>query len=325
MNVSERQQTNSSGSSPPPYAIALIVVLSLIILVVITVIIIVLSMYLLSCYRSNNKQPVKGAPSISIEAASSVVDITVGSTDWSAGSDAGAPLLMQAHISRQITRVDLIGRGRYGQVWRGYYKGEEVAVKVFQSIEEVSWQHEKDIYIKCNLRHPNILRFIAADRSDAGMFIENWLIAEFCDNGNLYDYLQCYVLAETTVVEMTNDIASGLFFIHSEINGTEGKAAIAHRDLKSRNILVKKDLSLCIGDFGLAVRHNINNDTIEELPTRKVGTKRYLAPEILDESMNMKIFDSFKRADIYSFGLVLWEIMRRGQCSGEWHLVNLIS
>ena len=274
-------------------------------------------MYLLSCYRSNRKQPVKPASSITIEAASSVVDITVSSTDWSAGSDAGAPLLGQAHISRQITKVDLIGRGRYGQVWRGYYKGEYVAVKVFQSIEEVSWQHEKDIYINCNLRHPNILRFIAADRSDAGMFIENWLIAEFCDNGNLYDYLHCYELDEITVVEMSNDIASGLVFMHSEITGTEGKAAIAHRDIKSRNILVKKDLSLCIGDFGLAVRHNINNDTVEELPTRKVGTKRYLAPEILEETMNMRIFDSFKRADIYSFSLVLWEIMRRGQCSGK--------
>jgi len=311
------ESSSSEDSSPPAYAIALIVVLSFIILVVATIIIIILSVYFFSYYRNNRKQPIKVvASTCSIDAVSSV-DITVSSCDWSAGSDSGFPLLVQSHIARQITREHLIGRGRYGQVWKGYYKGEDVAVKIFQSIEETSWLHEVDIYNKCALRHPNILRFIAADRSDAGMFIENWLIAEYCDNGNLYDYLQCYVLAETTVVEMAHDIASGLVFIHSEITGTEGKASIAHRDLKSRNILVKKDLSLVIGDFGLAIRHDINNDTVEEAPTQRVGTKRYLAPEVLDETMNMKIFDSFKRADIYSFGLVLWEIVRRGQCNGE--------
>lgn len=314
-------ESSSSNSSPPAFAIALIVVLSFIILVVAIIIVIILSMYFYSYYR-NNKPPIKdAASSCSIDMVSSV-DMTVSSGDWSAGSDSGLPVLVQAHIARQITRVHLIGRGRYGQVWRGYYKGEDIAVKVFQSIEETSWLHEVDIYNKCALRHPNILRFIAADRSDAGMFIENWLIVEYCENGNLYDYLQCYVLAEATVVAMAHDIASGLVFIHSEIMGTEGKASIAHRDLKSRNILVKKDLSLVIGDFGLAVRHDISEDTVEEEPTQRVGTKRYLAPEILDETMNMKIFDSFKRADIYSFGLVLWEIVRRGQCNGKHLLIN---
>ena len=315
-------ESGSSESSPPPYAIALIVILSFIILVVAIVIIGILSMYCLSWYRNNKKQPINmAASSCSIDAVSSV-DITVSSSDWSAGSDSGLPVLFQAHIARQIIRDHLIGRGRYGQVWRGYYKGEDVAVKVFQSIEETSWLHEVDIYNKCGLRHPNILRFIAADRSDAGMFIENWLIAEYCENGNLYDYLQCYVLEEATVVAMAHDIASGLVFIHSEITGTEGKASIAHRDLKSRNILVKKDLSLVIGDFGLAVRHDINADKVEEAPTQRVGTKRYLAPEILDGTMDMTIFDSFKRADIYSFGLVLWEIVRRGQCNGKLLAMN---
>lgn len=320
VNVSA--ESSSSDSSPPPYAIALIVVLSFIILVVAVIIIIILSLYCLSWYR-NGKQPIKDTGSMGTFDVSTE-DITNSTTDWSAGSGSGLPVLFQAHIARQITREHLIGRGRYGQVWRGYYKGEDVAVKVFQSIEETSWLHEVDIYHKCGLRHPNILRFIAADRSDAGMFIENWLIAEYCENGNLYDYLQCYVLAEATVVAMAHDIASGLVFIHSVITGTEGKASIAHRDLKSRNILVKKDLSLVIGDFGLAIRHDINNDMVEEPPTQRVGTKRYLAPEILDGTMNMNIFDSFKRADIYSFGLVLWEIVRRGQCDGEYFNVILL-
>ena len=43
----------------------------------------------------------------------------------------------------------------------------------------------------------------------------------------------------------------------------------------------------------------------------KVGTKRYLAPEVLDESINPNQFESWKRADIYSVGLVFWELARR--------------
>ena len=43
----------------------------------------------------------------------------------------------------------------------------------------------------------------------------------------------------------------------------------------------------------------------------KVGTKRYMAPELLDESINENIFDCWKRADVYSLGLVYWELARR--------------
>ena len=48
-----------------------------------------------------------------------------------------------------------------------------------------------------------------------------------------------------------------------------------------------------------------------------MGTKRYMAPEVLDETINMNHFESFKRADVYSFGLVLWEIARRCSVGGE--------
>lgn len=59
-----------------------------------------------------------------------------------------------------------------------------------------------------------------------------------------------------------------------------GKPAIAHRDLKSKNILVKSNLSCAIGDLGLAVRHDVKNDTVDIPSTHRVGTKRYMAPEV---------------------------------------------
>lgn len=59
------------------------------------------------------------------------------------------------------------------------------------------------------------------------------------------------------------------------IFGSLGKPAIAHRDLKSKNILVKKNGTCCIADLGLAVRHDSATDTIDIAPNHRVGTKRY--------------------------------------------------
>lgn len=58
--------------------------------------------------------------------------------------------------------------------------------------------------------------------------------------------------------------------------------------------------------------------TVSSPLMRLVGSVfyRYMAPEILDDTMNVNIFESFKRADIYSLGLVYWEISRRCSVGG---------
>lgn len=95
-----------------------------------------------------------------------------------------------------------------------------------------------------------------------------------------------------------------------------GKPAIAHRDLKSKNILVKQNGTCAIGDLGLAVRHDVSTDTVDIPLNNRVGTKRYMAPEVLDETMKTDHFDSFKRADVYALGLIFWEISRRCSVGG---------
>lgn len=49
------------------------------------------------------------------------------------------------------------GKGRYGEVWRGQWQGENVAVKIFSSRDEKSWFRETEIYNTVLLRHENIL------------------------------------------------------------------------------------------------------------------------------------------------------------------------
>lgn len=53
-------------------------------------------------------------------------------------------------------------------------------------------------------------------------------------------------------------------------------------------------------------------------PNTRVGTKRYMPPEVLDESLNRNHFQSYIMADMYSFGLILWEVARRCVSGGKW-------
>uniref|UniRef100_A0A8C5WNB8 receptor protein serine/threonine kinase n=1 Tax=Laticauda laticaudata TaxID=8630 RepID=A0A8C5WNB8_LATLA len=75
----------------------------------------------------------------------------------SSGSGSGLPLLVQRTIAKQIQMVKQIGKGRYGEVWMGKWRGEKVAVKVFFTTEEASWFRETEIYQTVLMRHENIL------------------------------------------------------------------------------------------------------------------------------------------------------------------------
>lgn len=153
--------------------------------------------------------------------------------------------------------------------------------------------------------------------SDNGTWTQLWLVTDYHERGSLFDYLSKNTVDIGGMLKMASSIANGLAHLHMEILGTQGKPAIAHRDLKSKNILVKSNGTCAIADLGLAVRYDSLTNSVDIPPNPRVGTKRYLAPEVLDESINISHFDSFKRADIYSFGLCIWEIARRCSVGGK--------
>uniref|UniRef100_A0A8C9WAW5 Activin receptor type-1 n=1 Tax=Scleropages formosus TaxID=113540 RepID=A0A8C9WAW5_SCLFO len=232
------------------------------------------------------------------------------------GSGSGLPFFVQRTVARQITLNECVGKGRYGEVWRGQWQGESVAVKIFSSRDEKSWFRETEIYNTVLLRHENILGFIASDMTSRNSSTQLWLITHFHELGSLYDYLQQSTLDAAACLRMALSVASGLAHLHVEIFGTQGKPAIAHRDLKSKNILVKRNGQCCIADLGLAVMHFQDTNELDVGNNPKVGTKRYMAPEVLDDTIQMDCFESYKRVDIWAFGLVLWEIARRTVSNG---------
>ncbi|KAJ8911325.1 hypothetical protein NQ315_017021, partial [Exocentrus adspersus] len=226
-------------------------------------------------------------------------------------SGSGLPRMVQRTIAKQIQLGASIGKGRFGEVWLGTWREEEVAVKVFISTEEKSWFREMQIYQTAMMRHDNILGYIAADiRGD-----ENWtqllLITEYHEHGSLYDFLQTRTVNPHTLLVMCKSIARGLTHLHAEILGTNRKPSIAHRDLKSKNILVKSNGECCLADFGLAVKYDSNAGKLDYSAAERTGTKRYMAPEILDAKINLNSIDEHKLADMYACGLVFWEITRR--------------
>ena len=95
------------------------------------------------------------------------------------GSGSGLPLLLQRTVARQICLQEVIGRGRFGEVRRGEWRGSNVAVKIFSSLDEKSWVREAEVYQTSMLRHDNILGFIAADNKDDGTWTQLWLVKCF--------------------------------------------------------------------------------------------------------------------------------------------------
>lgn len=227
------------------------------------------------------------------------------------GSGSGLPLLIQRTLAKQISLLDCIGKGRYGEVWRGIWQGENVAVKIFFSKDEASWKRETEIYSTILLRHENILGYIASDMTSRNSCTQLWLVTHYLEIGSLYDHLNRVTLDMQQMMTLCLSAVSGLAHLHTEIFGTQGKPAIAHRDIKSKNVLVKSNGSCVIADFGLAVTHSQSTGEMNIATNSRVGTKRYMAPEILDDSIIDDTFESFRRVDMYAYGLVLWEICRR--------------
>ena len=118
------------------------------------------------------------------------------------GSGSGLPLLLQRTIARQICLKECIGQGRFGEVQRGVWRGSNVAVKIFSSLDETSWVREVEVYQTSMLRHDNILGFIAADNKDSGTCTQLWLITHYMERGSLYDFLTINTVDTEQVLHM---------------------------------------------------------------------------------------------------------------------------
>lgn len=162
---------------------------------------------------------------------------------------------------RPIQLVEVISQGQFGTVWKADYLQDVVAVKVFPPSHKAAWACEREMFASCNMKHENILNFIAAEKhTDGSQYVELWIVTQYQENGSLADYLKSHVINWTELCGMAGSMASGLAYLHTEVPGAFSKPCIAHRDFKSKNVLVKKDLTCCLSDFGLAMKFQPGGD-----------------------------------------------------------------
>uniref|UniRef100_A0A915PZE8 receptor protein serine/threonine kinase n=1 Tax=Setaria digitata TaxID=48799 RepID=A0A915PZE8_9BILA len=177
--------------------------------------------------------------------------------DVSSGSGSGFASLNQRTVAQDLEFLSVVGKGRYGEVKKARYRGDRiVAVKTFYTTEEDSWKNEKEIYQTQMLNHENILQFVAADIGSEDSITRMLLITDFHAYGSLFEYLQRgETLSVSEALHLAYSAICGLEHLHSALHGTgtPQKPAIAHRDVKSKNIIVKRPYVCCIADFGLAL------------------------------------------------------------------------
>ncbi|XP_022602248.1 bone morphogenetic protein receptor type-2 [Seriola dumerili] len=214
--------------------------------------------------------------------------------------------------------LELIGRGRYGTVYCGSLDERPVAVKVFTAANRQNFLNECSIYRLPLLEHDNIARFVAADeRTGQEGRTEYLLVMDYYPHGSLNRYLSIQTNDWVSSCRLAHSVTRGLAYLHTELfKGDLYKPAVSHRDLNSRNILVKADGTCVIIDFGLSMKLTGNRPARhgeeENAAISEVGTIRYMAPEVLEGAVNLRDCESaLKQVDMYALGLVYWETFMR--------------
>uniref|UniRef100_A0A671Z296 receptor protein serine/threonine kinase n=1 Tax=Sparus aurata TaxID=8175 RepID=A0A671Z296_SPAAU len=214
--------------------------------------------------------------------------------------------------------LELIGRGRYGAVYCGSLDERPVAVKVFTAANRQNFLNECSIYRLPLLEHDNIARFVAADeRTGPEGRTEYLLVMDYYPHGSLSRYLGLQTNDWVSSCRLAHSVTRGLAYLHTELfKGDLYKPAVSHRDLNSRNVLVKADGTCVIIDFGLSMKLTGNRPARhgeeDNAAISEVGTIRYMAPEVLEGAVNLRDCESaLKQVDMYALGLIYWETFMR--------------
>ncbi|KAG5621846.1 hypothetical protein H5410_007064 [Solanum commersonii] len=225
-----------------------------------------------------------------------LIDLSMGGFD---------PNSLQIIKNEDLEELRELGSGTFGTVYHGKWRGTDVAIKRIKKScftgrsseqERLTLEFWREAEILSKLHHPNVVAFYGVVQDGPGGTLAT--LTEFMVNGSLRHVLLCKDrhLDRRKKLIIAMDAAFGMEYLHSK--------NIVHFDLKCDNLLVNlKDPSrpICkVGDFGLS---KIKRNTLVTGGVR--GTLPWMAPELLNGSSN-KVSE---KVDVFSFGIVLWEIL----------------
>lgn len=199
----------------------------------------------------------------------------------------------------EIILEELIGSGSFGKVYKGRCRQKAVAVKILHKQQfdpQTLAVFRKEVYLMSKIYHPNVCLFMGAVTIPGKLMI----VTEIVSKGNMETLLhdEKIVLPLPLRMRMARDAALGVLWLH------ESSPTFIHRDLKTSNLLVDENMRVKICDFGLSTVKPQRHQMLKDQTTAK-GTPLFMAPEVM-------MFREFNESsDVYSFGIVLWEILTR--------------
>ncbi|XP_067123382.1 mitogen-activated protein kinase kinase kinase 7-like isoform X2 [Centruroides vittatus] len=192
---------------------------------------------------------------------------------------------------KEITLDKVVGKGTYGLVRKGKWRGKDVAIKQMET------ENEKQAFFievrqLSRVSHPNIVKLYGACTKSPVC-----LVMEFAEGGSLYNVLHCSPQVEYTAAHAISWVlqcARGVAYLHN----MKPKALI-HRDLKPPNLLlIMGGTILKICDFGTACdQHTVM--------TNNKGSAAWMAPEVFE------CCSYSEKCDVFSWGIILWEVLTR--------------
>ncbi|XP_054811760.1 probable L-type lectin-domain containing receptor kinase VII.2 [Prosopis cineraria] len=193
----------------------------------------------------------------------------------------------------------VIGIGGNGKVYKGVLQGIGVAVKrISHETESGIREFLAEISSLGRLKHRNLVNFRGWCKRERGSFI---LVYDYMENGSLDKWIfesegDRKMLTWEERIQVLKNVASGILYLHE---GWEVK--VLHRDIKSSNVLLDKDMNARLGDFGLARMHDHHGQIAAT--TRVIGTVGYIAPEVVKSGR------ASTQSDVFGFGILVLEVV----------------
>ncbi|KAJ7353293.1 kinase-like domain-containing protein [Mycena albidolilacea] len=191
--------------------------------------------------------------------------------------------------------------GGYGDIYRASHNSRTVALKYMRAVHFMRGSDLRRVRLKfCSealvwkdLRHANILPFLGIEKDSFPSSL--CMVSPWMEHGTAINYVKEH--GHANIDKLLYEISKGLQYLHSR--------GIVHGDLRGANVLINKDWSACLADFGLS----IFSDATSTMSTNRAGSLHWMAPELLDpDGFGDGTFARTPASDVYAFGCLCLEL-----------------
>ncbi|XP_011003873.1 PREDICTED: probable receptor-like protein kinase At1g67000 [Populus euphratica] len=216
-----------------------------------------------------------------------------------------APIRYSYSDIKKITNgfKERLGQGGYGSVYKGKLRsGHLAAVKMLDKSSANGQDFINEVATIGRIHHVNVVRLIGFCAEGS----KRALVYDFMPNGSLDKYVLSRqgntTLSWQKMYEISLGVARGIEYLHRGCD-----MQILHFDIKPHNVLLDENFAPKVSDFGLAKLYPTNNNTV--MLTAARGTIGYIAPELFYKNIGSVSY----KADVYSFGMLLMEMVGKRQ------------